>query len=152
MDASKTHPSPVDYRRQHGNGGPPEHEEQSVGEIVSGITQDAREFVSLELQTLKLDIRRELAEAKKAAAAGVIGASVAYLGVLILLLALAYAIADAADMPVWAGHAIVGLVLAITAGAFLFMAKSKGSRVELPPPAIEEAKEDIRWIKESSSG
>jgi predicted phage tail protein len=128
-----------------------EVDELSVKDIVGGITEDFRHFVNLQVEAIKLDVRKEIALAKQATIAGAIGGAVLAVGALFLLVALAWLLATADAIPVWGGFAIVGMVTTLGGVASLLRARSKAKQIEVPPPAVEEAKEDLQWIKRNAS-
>jgi hypothetical protein len=125
---------------------------QSTASLVGGIVQDARDLLAAELKSAKIEVKQELEEAKKAAISFAIGASLAAVGGLMLLLTIVFLLATYTDLPLWASFAIVGVVLAVVGGVMLVMGKKQAKDVDLvPQKTIEDAKEDVRWMKERLS-
>ena len=88
-------------------------EKQSLGAMVSGITEDLSTLVRGEIELVKTEMRQSAQTAARGggllAAAGVL----AFLGFVFLLVTLAWVIA--VWLPVWAGFGIVTLLLIIVA-------------------------------------
>lgn len=124
---------------------PPADPDASVGELVTGLAKDTEGMLGKYLELAKLDARKEIARAKHAAMSIGIGAAV--LGVGALLLAFAAAQALAFVVPLAAGYAIVGGTLALLGGLWLGRDRSEELRIQIK--ALDEAKQDLRWINEN---
>jgi ABC-type multidrug transport system fused ATPase/permease subunit len=89
-------------------------EKQTLGSLVSGVTEDLSALVRGELELAKTELR----DSAKTAGQGsglLVGAGVtAFLGVIFLLLTAAWVLVQL-GLPTWAGFGIVTLVLIIVA-------------------------------------
>jgi len=124
----------------------------SVAQLLSGIVGDAQELVRKEIALARQEIREELDAAKSAGIKLGIAGGVLAIGGLLLVLAIAQGIADLFDWPVWAGYALVGVVLAI-AGGILFSAAQRQIKEIRPMPerTVETMKENVEWIKDRTT-
>jgi len=70
----------------------------------------------------------------------------------LLVLALAQGIAALLQWPVWAGYALLGVVLAIAGYALFTGAQAQLKAVRpLPEQTVETMKENAEWIKERTT-
>jgi hypothetical protein len=116
-------------------------DKQSLGTIVSGITQDFSTLVRGEIELVKTEMRETAQTVARGggllAAAGVL----AFLGFVFLLVTLAYVIAI--WLPVWAGFGIVTLLLVIVAAILGVVGKKRLDEVQGIPrsqASIEKTK------------
>jgi drug/metabolite transporter (DMT)-like permease len=126
--------------------------ESSVATLLSGIVGDAQTLVRQEIALARQEIREEISNAKDAGIKLGIAGAVLAVGGLLLVLALAQALADLFNWPVWAGYGIVGIVLAI-AGYILFSSAQKNMKQINPVPekTVETMKENVEWIKDRTT-
>lgn len=129
-----------------------ERDQASFASLLSGAINDIRELFRQEVSLARVEIRQELANAKSAAVKLGAAAITGLFGVLLLLTALARGLSDLFEMPVWAGFAIVGGLLAIVAGVLVAVAwpniKSVGP---MPERTVRTMKENIEWVKRQTS-
>ena len=129
-----------------------ERDQESFASLLGGAINDIRELFRQEVSLARVEIRQEIANAKSA----VIKLSMAGLdglfAALFLLTALSRGLSDLFNMPVWAGFAIVGGLLAIMAGVMVAVAwpnlKSVGP---MPERTVRTMKENIEWVKRQTS-
>ena len=123
--------------------------ERPFAEIVGDIVSHAQEIVRSEVRLAKTELKEE---GKKAARASVMLAAGAFVGLYALgfiFWAIAYALG--LFMPQWLGALIVGVVLAIAAGAMAMMGVARIKEVEpVPDKAVREVKEDVEWLKQQT--
>lgn len=116
-------------------------DKQSLGTIVSGITQDFSTLVRGEIELVKTEMR-ETAQTVARGGGLLAGAGVlAFLGFVFLLVTLAYVIAI--WLPVWAGFGIVTLLLIIVAAILGVVGKKRLDEVQGIPrsqASIEKTK------------
>jgi hypothetical protein len=124
----------------------------SVSQLISGIVGDAQVLVRQEIALARQEISEELSNAKQAGIKLGIAGGVLAIGGLLLLLALAQGVADLLNWPIWAGYALVGVVLAIV-GYFLFSSAQKQIKDVRPIPeqTVETLKENVEWIKDRTT-
>lgn len=117
-------------------------EQQSLGAMVKGVTEDISTLVRGEIELAKTELQNT---AKTAANGGglIAGAVVvAFLGVVFLLLTLAWVLVEL-GLPIWAGFGIVTLLLIIIAVVLGLLGKKRLESVkglERTPVSIEKTK------------
>ncbi len=118
-------------------------------DLVGGIFGDLRSLLRQEAQLLKDEIKLELSKAGRAASGFGIGAAVAGVGALFLLLMLVHGLHEWTGLPLWASYGLLGLVLAGAGLALILRAITLAGSVEpMPKRTIHAMKENVQWIKE----
>jgi protein-S-isoprenylcysteine O-methyltransferase Ste14 len=119
-----------------------------VTELVTGILHDAQELVKQQLAMFRVEIRQEIQKAKAAAGELMVGAVVALLAGILLGVALSLLLPWLwPELPVWAGFAIVGGILAAVAFGLLAAGRKTLETVHpAPEKAVEALKENVQWI------
>ena len=106
-------------------------EQQSLGTLVKGISEDVSTLLRGEIELVKSELRES---AQSAAAGGglLVGAAVAaFLGLIFLLLTLAWALV-ALGLPAWAGFGIVTLLLVLVSAVLGLVGRSRLEQVRGP--------------------
>jgi hypothetical protein len=123
--------------------------ETSIGQLISDISDDLSRLFRQEVELAKAEVRQEATKAGKAA--GMLGAAgfAGYMTVLLLSLALVYALSNVMDAG-WAAL-IVAVVWGIV-GAVLYANGRTKLRTVSPVPrqTVETIKEDAQWLKNPS--
>lgn len=118
----------------------------SIGQLIGEISDDLSRLFRQEVALAKAEVREEAAKAGKAGA--LLGAAgfAGYLTVLLLSLAVVFALGNVMDLG-WAAL-IVAVVWAV-AGVVLYQAGRARLRTVSPVPnrTVETLKEDARWMK-----
>lgn len=97
-------------------------EEANLGDLVSGIAKDSRKIASGYVALAKEEVRHEIENAKMMAALGSVGGVVAVVGLLLLAVGAAYALAQYTVLSVAGGYAVVGGAAALAGMVFLLAA------------------------------
>lgn len=126
----------------------PEAPQRSLSELFTEMTSEVSTLFQQEVALAKAELREEAGKAGQAAGM-LAGAAIAGLvGLLILTMALAFAIGDVLENT-WLGFLIVGVLLAIAAAV---LAQSGRKRLQTinpkPERTLETLKEDMQTIKE----
>lgn len=129
----------------------PESEEQSVGQLVTQLSEQSSKLVRSELELALAEMQEK---AKNAGiGAGLFGAAgmVALYGVGALIATVIIALALV--LPAWLAALIVTVVLFVIAGIAALVGKKRVSRATPPTPqqTIGSVKRDIETVKESLS-
>ena len=124
-------------------------DDASIGELVAATTRDVSELFRKEVELAKTELREEAAATARAGALLLAGALVAYLALLIVLLAAAWGLAEA--VPLWASLLIVGAVAGIAAAVLITTGRAHLSRIEAVPTTIETIQEDVQWARRQMS-
>ena len=117
--------------------------------LVSGILDDARALMRQEAQLLKDEVKLELSKAGRAASGFGIGAVLAGVGVLFLLLMVVHGLHDWFAWPLWVSYGLVGAAIAGIGIALILRAQAlAGSLQATPRRSLHTMKENVQWIKE----
>lgn len=129
---------------------PRNREDQSIGELVSRLTDDVRTLVRDEIRLAQLEIKQKGKQAGMGA--GMLGTAgvIAFfaVGTLIACAVLALALV----MEPWLAALIVGVVLLIIAGIVALLGRSRLRRSMPPVPeeAMQGARDDIETMRGGS--
>jgi uncharacterized membrane protein YqjE len=125
----------------------------SVTALVSGIISDAQELMHQQFNLLKTEVRDDIRKTKEALLALGLGAGVALLGVLLLVLALVHLTHWAFNnvphetLPLWACYGIWAVVFLVIGGVLCYAGKKKfDSFNPLPEQTAEALQENVKWI------
>jgi len=123
---------------------------ETLGELFGAASRDFSELVRKEVELAKVELKEEAVEAGKAGAFMGAGGLLGYQALLILLLAVAWLLAEV--MPIWAGLLIVALVVGVVAAVLVMSGKKKIGELSPPVPnTIETLQEDAQWAKQQLS-
>jgi len=120
----------------------PDGAEKNLGEIVADVSEKASLLVREEIELAKAEVATK---AKKLAGGAAVGAAAGVFlvfALVMLLHTIAWLLVDAFDMEIWAGFAMVTLLLvllAVLAGVIAARLVSRGAP-PTPDMAIEQAK------------
>ena len=127
----------------------PEEECKTGGilSLVGGIFRDASELISKEVMAAKMEMREELENVKSTAVLMGVGLVALLVGVILLALTLVYLLVEYTALDLWACYAIVGGAISLVGIVVLLFGKQRAAKTKVvPTAAIENAKEDARWI------
>jgi hypothetical protein len=127
-------------------GVPRTEDDNSIGQLISDISDDLSRLFRQEVELAKAEVRTEAGKA--GAAAGMLGGAgfAGYLAVVLLSFAAVFGLANVMD-PGWAAL-IVAVVWAIAAGVLYFAGRRKLRTVSpVPQKTIQSLKEDAQWLK-----
>ena len=129
---------------------PESAENSSWSSLVSGICIDAAQLLGHELELAKLEVQSEIRSVKASVGRLLLGLSIATVGLLLILVMLAYVLSANTTVPLWGSFGIIGTVTVLIGAGFVIGANSKKAEVDLiPQRAAEAVKEDIKWIRSS---
>ena len=97
----------------------------TIIDLVRGIIDDAKQLVLGQYELRKYQAEREVAKAKSIAVLAAAGLPIAFVGFILLVLAIVHILNELADLPLWASYGIVAVVLLATGGGFLLAAKKR---------------------------
>lgn len=122
----------------------------SIMDLFNGIVQDVKSLMQQEAQLLRHEVQLEMSKVGRAASGFGIGAALAGVGGLFLLLMLVHGLHEWIGWPLWACYGLVGLLLAGIGLAFIVNARAlAGSVSAIPRRTIFTMKENVQWIKEN---
>jgi uncharacterized membrane protein YqjE len=120
---------------------------ESIGGLLRGILMDVRTLIREEIALARVEIREQAGRARAAAVSFGIAAVALACGWLLLLVALATAIADVFDWPVWAGFLIVAVLLCVAGLVTLSSGRKQLAQVHaVPEETVSTLKENSEWI------
>ncbi|HEU4343044.1 MAG TPA: phage holin family protein [Candidatus Binatia bacterium] len=120
---------------------------QVTGALISGLLSDIGKLFAQDLAIAQLEIREGASRAKSLVALLAIGAFLAAIGFLMLIIALAHFISATTAIPLWAGYGIVGAAIIAAGVAILMIARSRAARMDMSPQRAREAvREDWLWM------
>jgi membrane-bound ClpP family serine protease len=122
----------------------------SIAELIKSAVRDAQDLVHGEIALAKAEAREEVRRVGMGTALLAGGVLAAVIGILFLMTTIAWAISEL-GWPVWAGFAIVTLVMLLTAGALAFMGKSRISAERRMPRTVDTLKENMQWMRARTS-
>ncbi|MCC7418542.1 MAG: phage holin family protein [Acidobacteria bacterium] len=125
--------------------------EPSIANLIKSALQDAQDLIRDEIALAKAEARDEV---RRVAAGAVLIATAAVCGILFLVLllsAVAWGIADGAAWPVWAGFAIVTLVMLVLTLALAFAGQARLAAAQHMPRTVETLKETMQWMRARTS-
>lgn len=127
---------------------------ESIRGLIRGVLMDLRTLIREEIALARVEIRDQAGRAKAAALSFGIAAAALAFGGIFLLVAIATAIADLLNWPVWAGFLVVAVLLSIVGMVTLTSGRKQLSKVHaVPPETVSTLKENSEWIaKRLSSG
>jgi len=117
--------------------------------LIGGILDDARALMRQEAHLLKDEVKLELSKAGRAASGFGVGAVLAGVGALFLLLMLVHGLNEWFGWPLWACYGLVGAAIAGTGIALIVRAQSLAGSVHATPHrSLHTMKENVQWIRE----
>jgi uncharacterized membrane protein YqjE len=121
--------------------------QESIGSLIRGILMDLRTLVREEIALARVEIREQAGRARAAAVSFGIAAAALLFGGAFLLVAIATAIADLLNWPVWAGFLVVAVILSLVGFVTLASGRKKLQAVTaVPAETISTVKENSEWI------
>ena len=117
--------------------------------LFTGILDDAKTLMRQEAQLLKNEIKLEVSKAGRAASGFGIGAVLAGIGALFLLLMLVHGLNEWFSLPLWVCYGLVGGAIAGIGITLIVKAQSLAGTVHAAPRrSLHAMKENVQWIKE----
>ena len=120
---------------------------ESIGGLLRGILDDVKMLIREEIALARVELREQAGHARAAAVSFGMAAAALAFGGTFLLIAIATAIADLLDWPVWTGFLIVAVVLGIAGFVMLSSGRKRMHQVHaVPQETISTLKENSEWI------
>ena len=117
--------------------------------LFTGILDDAKMLMRQEAQLLKDEVKLELSKAGRAASGFGVGAVLAGVGTLFLLLMVVHGLNEWFALPLWVCYGLVGAAIAGCGIALIVRARTlAGSMHATPHRSLHTMKENVQWIKE----
>lgn len=123
----------------------PKQPDRSLGELFAEMSREMGDLFTKEVQLAKAEAKQDVSKVGKAGAMFGAAGVAAWLGLLLLSLALAWWLDQALNTAV--AFAIVGIVWALIAAVLLSIGRSRLKALEGLPQTRETLKEDVQWAK-----
>jgi MFS family permease len=119
----------------------------SIGGLLRGILMDVRTLIREEIALARVELTEQAGRARAAAVSFGIAAVALACGGVLLLVALATAIADLLDWPVWSGFLIVAALLSLLGIVTLASGRRQLAQVHaVPEETVSTLKENSAWL------
>jgi Putative Actinobacterial Holin-X, holin superfamily III len=128
----------------------PEYE-QTILDVVKSAVRDAQDLVRGEIALAKSELRGELKRMAAGARALAAAAVMAVVALVFLFGTIAWAIADVAGWPVWAGLGLVTLLAVVIAAALAAVGRARLAAERHLPLTVDTMKENAKWIRARTS-
>jgi uncharacterized membrane protein YqjE len=125
--------------------------EPSIADVIKNAVHDAQDLVRGEIALAKAEAREEAGRLGGGAAMLAAAAISGVIGIIFLMTAVAWAISEVLAWPVWAGFAIVTLVMLLVAGVLAFVGKSRLTAARHMPRTVDTLKENMEWMRARTS-
>lgn len=123
-------------------------DERSLGDLFGDLARDMGTLVSQEMTLARTELTEKASRVGKDIAMLAVGGLVAYAGLLAIIAAVIFLIADR-GVPLWASALIVGAVVAVVGYVLVQRGISALKQQDLTPrQTIQSIKEDTQWAKE----
>jgi hypothetical protein len=123
-------------------------DERSLGDLFSDLSRETTTLVRKEVQLAKAELTQSATEAARGIGMLVAGGTVAYAGLLFLLLAIVFGLIEVGWDP-WVSAFVVGLVVVAIGAILVLRARESLKPANLAPQkTVETLKEDAAWAKE----
>jgi hypothetical protein len=126
--------------------------EASLASLIGGIVTDAKDLLLHEFTIAKLELQDEMRKTKTAALTFAIGAGIAAVGGLLLILMIVHLLDALTSIPLWGCYGIVGAILLIAGLISLSHGKTTAEQIDVvPPQTATTLKENAQWLKEQTT-
>ena len=120
---------------------------ESIGGLLRGILNDVKMLIREEIALARVELREQAGRARAAAISFGMAAAALVFGGTFLLIAIATAIADLLNWPVWAGFLVVAVLLGLAGFVMLASGRRQLQQVHaVPQETMSTLKENSEWI------
>jgi len=122
-------------------------ENPSIVDVIHRAIHDAQELVREEIALMKAEARQEIGRLVSAGTLIAGAAVTGLIGLVFLLTALAWALSEGLEWPVWSGFLIVGATMFVVAGALAAAGRSRVRGMQRMPLTVATMKENAEWMR-----
>jgi len=124
-------------------------DERSLGELLGELARETATLVRQEVALAKVEMTQKATEVGKDIGFLAVGGAVAYAGLLALIAAVIYFLAEVVGLPLWVSALIVGLVVAAIGGFLVRKGLDALKQQDLTPrETVRTLQEDAEWAKQ----
>jgi len=139
-------PMTAEVNRQALNTSPPDVQ-PTLSQLVSGIADDAQRLIQQQYHMFRAEVKEDMRRTKAAVQYLGVGAGLAVVGALFLLVSLPLLLNWAFTWPAWGGFALIGGILVVGGGVALFAGKRIFEKNNpLPDKTLNALEENLSWI------
>lgn len=125
--------------------------EPSIAQLLGDLVGDAQTLIRKEFELARQEVTSEIDRARQGATVLGIGAGIAAIGGIFLLLMVVYLFVEIFNLPFWLSYLIVGGVLAIVGAVMLVSGLNRLKQVDpVPRETIDSVRKDVEWLKEQN--
>ena len=122
----------------------------TLGALFATATRDVSTLLRSEIELAKVEIKEEVQQGAKGGAMFAAAGVLAFLAVVLLLIAAAYGLVEV-GVPRWLAFLIVAVVILVIAGILVLVGRRVMSKLGPPERAIRSSKETAAYLKGSLS-
>ena len=123
----------------------------SMADVLKRALHDAQDLMRSEIALAKIEMREEVQRVGAGMMSLAAAAAAALMAGMILLMALAWGIAALFVWPVWAGFALVGVLVLVVAGVLAMVGRNRLTSRRPMPRTMDTMKENVEWMKARTS-
>lgn len=120
--------------------------ERTLGQLMSDASRDLTTILRSEVALAKAELKTDVQAAAVGAAMFAAAGAVAFLAVILLLIAAGYGLV-AAGLPPWLAFLAVAVVLLLATAVLALVGKSRISRAGPPQRTIRTSRETVKTLK-----
>jgi hypothetical protein len=124
--------------------------ERTLGQLVADASRDLSTIVRSEVALAKAELKQDMAAGVAGAALLLAAGVVAFLALILLLIAAAFGLV-AAGLDAWLAFLIVAAVLLVVTAVLALIGKSRLSRVGPPKRTVRTSKQTVEALKAARS-
>jgi hypothetical protein len=125
-------------------------DDRSLGELFTELSADTSTLVKKEIELARHELTRSAMTVARDSATVAVGGLIAYAGGIVLLMGIAWLLADL-GLPIWISFLIVGAIVIAIGGFLAYRAiESMKKASVLPVRTVETVKQDVDWMKEQT--
>jgi hypothetical protein len=122
-------------------------EGRSIGDLLGDLGRQTGTLVRKEIDLAKVEVTSSVGRMSKGAATAGIGGALAYAGLIVTLLAIAFLLAE--TMPTWLATLIVGVIALVVGGLIAMSGVNRIKSTDMAPKqTAETVKENVEFVKE----
>lgn len=134
----------------HTRTAPNTSQEPSLGTLFSKLTEDFSTLVQKEVELARTEAVESVSTILRSAVSMIAGGVIAYAGLIILLLAAAFGLANV--IPLWVSALAIGLITLVIGGILISAGRNAISNVNIvPKKTVQTIKNDARMVQEKLS-
>ena len=126
-------------------------QDQSIVDLLKAALSDAQELIQSELALAKAELGQEVSRIRAGIVAFAGAAVAAIVAVVLLATTAAWGISEGFGWPVWAGFAIVTVLMIVVAAALAYLGRRRFSAQPTMPLTVDTLKENAKWIRARTS-